>query len=119
MDELSDTGESKATHILENPSTGISSEDDGDNVGQETPSCGSEDGESDEADESSPSHSLAAPVKRGTEMRLSGMMMGRGVGVWRCDSVRLTLRCTHCKGVQDETVRAERCAIGPNTRACL
>ena len=53
--------------------------------------------------------SLLATEKRGTEMRLSGLVMSDGVGVGRCASVRVTLQCTRCRSQQDETIRAERC----------
>ena len=53
--------------------------------------------------------SLLTTEKRGTEMRLSGLVMSDGVGVGRCASVKVTLQCTRCRGQQDETIRAERC----------
>jgi hypothetical protein len=54
--------------------------------------------------------------KRGTEMRLSGLVMSDGVGVGRCASVRLTLQCTRCRAQQDHSLRADKyvCVyIGP------
>ena len=46
--------------------------------------------------------------KRGTEMRLSGLVMSDGVGVGRCAGVRLTLQCTRCRAQQDHSLRADR-----------
>ena len=51
--------------------------------------------------------------KRGTEMRLSGLVMSDGVGVGRCASVKVTLQCTRCRAQQDETIRADSPASQP------
>ena len=57
---------------------------------------------------SSHPHTLTMPAKRGTEVRLVGLVMGEGVGVVRCDSVKVTLQCTRCRGNQDEVMRAKK-----------
>lgn len=72
---------------------------------------GSEPSDSSDNDDSSEVPSLLSTEKRGTELRLSGLVMSDSVGVGRCASVRVTLQCTRCRGHQDETVKAERCVL--------
>lgn len=57
--------------------------------------------------------SLLSTEKRGTELRLNGLVMSDSVGVGRCASVTVTLQCTRCRGQRDETIRAERCVCVP------
>lgn len=72
----------------------------------------SSDTEDDQSDEESEVQQLPlfmTTEKRGTEIRLSGLVMSDGVGVGRCASVKVTLQCTRCRAKQDEIIRAERC----------
>ena len=67
-----------------------------------------DDEQSEEGSDNQEMPRAVATEKRGTEMRLSGMVMSEGVGVGRCASVRVTLQCTRCRAQQDETIKAER-----------
>ena len=67
-----------------------------------------DDEQSEEGSDNQEMPRVVATEKRGTEMRLSGMVMSEGVGVGRCASVRVTLQCTRCRAQQDETMKAER-----------
>ena len=72
------------------------------------PRDSSDDGQLDEGSEVQQVPSLLSTEKRGTELRLNGLVMSDSVGVGRCASVRVTLQCTRCRGQRDETIRAER-----------
>ena len=70
-----------------------------------------DEGENEQSEEGSDNQEMPTTVstdKRGTEMRLSGMVMSEGVGVGRCAAVRVTLQCTRCRAQQDETIRADK-----------
>ena len=71
---------------------------------------GSSDDETDQSDDESDEQLplLLETEKRGTEMRLNGVVMSDGVGVGRCDTVRVTLQCTRCRCQQDQTVKGGR-----------
>ena len=77
-----------------------SGEEEGDEEGDEQSDQGSDNQEELPA-------AVQADNKRGTEMRLSGLVMSDGVGVGRCASVRITLQSTRCRAQHDHSTKAE------------
>ena len=113
---MSNTSGDKATPTSPDHASGEEEEEEEGEEGEEEGSIsdGSE-GESEDGDQSdegtehtSHSHNITTPAKRGTEIRLSGLVMGEGVGVMKCASVKVMLQCTRCRGYQDENMKAER-----------
>ena len=82
-------------------------------TGEEDESESSDKEESDQSDDRSDEEEQQMPLllateKRGTEMRLNGLTLSDGVGVARCESVKVTLQCTRCRARQDQLIKAER-----------
>lgn len=48
------------------------------------------------------------PPKKGTEIRLQGLVIGEGVGTVQCGVVKLVVQCTRCRVHHDVLLKAER-----------